>query len=487
MEKFLKPKDIFAYSIGLFGFQFIVGFLNSYQAEFYSSVLGADFAIIGILILIVKIVSAGFDPFVGTMIERMNSKHGKLKPFIIYSTIPLLILTILLFTKVDIQGSMLYVYIFATFLLWSMAMTLGDVPSQALVSVLTPNPEEKTNTISLANTFKSIGLVACVAIVPIICTIVPDGSAGFTEGAPISNVEYFVSSVVIAFLGCALFMLIFFFNKERVPYKVTKTTFKDMTQAVKGNKPLILVLISCFLGFGRQIQTGIGIQAANVLIGNQNLAMLLGITAGIGALVSMLLMPVLLKKFDERKVYIAVSVYGFIVSLITFIVGPINIVIMLVLLFLVGLQFGVINILPMVMVADCVDYYEYKTGKRNEGAAYAVLTLTIKVTLALSTALGLIMLSVANYNATNADFSDSTKTLVYCSYAFFPGLFSLLSIIPIFKYNLVGKKKQEIADALQQRRLALNANLSDEAVSLEPSNSDVDSNDFKNKSDNDNN
>ena len=39
--------------------------------------------------------------------------------------------------------------------------------------------------------------------------------------------------------------------------------------------------------------------------------------------------------------------------------------------------------MPMIMTADCVDYYEYETGKRMEGAAYSILTLTIKVCLAL--------------------------------------------------------------------------------------------------------
>ncbi|MDR2266532.1 MAG: glycoside-pentoside-hexuronide (GPH):cation symporter [Christensenellaceae bacterium] len=457
-KKFLSTKDIICYSLGLFGFQFIVGYLNSYQAEFYQGVLAADFAIIGVLLLIVKVVSATFDPFVGTMIERIKSKHGKLKPFIIATAAPLALLTVLLFVEVPFRGAGLYVYIFATFLIWSLAMTLGDVPSQALASVLTPNPVEKTNVISLSNTFKSIGLVACVAFVPIICTIVPQGSPGFAEGDAISSLEYLISAIVIGVLGTLLFLLIFFFNKERVPYKVTKTSFKEMASAVKGNKPLLLTLASCFLGFGRQIQTGIGVQAANVLVGSQNFALVLGITAGIGALVSMSIMPILIKKFNEKKVYIGVSIYGFVVSMITFLVGTTNIFVMFALLFLVGLQFGVVNILPMVMVADSVDYYEHKTGKRNEGAAYAALSLTIKVTLAMSTALALIMLSVAKYDANipQSEIKDSTKKLVYFAYAFLPGLFSLLSIIPIFKYDLIGKKKLAIAEELQKRRANAN-------------------------------
>ena len=39
-------KEIAAYSLGLFGFQAIVGLLNSYQAEFDASILGADIAVV---------------------------------------------------------------------------------------------------------------------------------------------------------------------------------------------------------------------------------------------------------------------------------------------------------------------------------------------------------------------------------------------------------------------------------------------------------
>ena len=48
-------KEIAAYSLGLFGFQAIVGLLNSYQAEFDASILGADIAVVGILVLVAKI------------------------------------------------------------------------------------------------------------------------------------------------------------------------------------------------------------------------------------------------------------------------------------------------------------------------------------------------------------------------------------------------------------------------------------------------
>ena len=477
-QKHMNFKEIAAYSLGLFGFQAIVGLLNSYQAEFDASILGADIAVVGILILIAKIVSAVFDPIVGNMIDRSKSKHGKFKSMIMYSILPLLLFTSVVFVDVPFKNNkmLIYVWIFVTYLIWSLAMTLGDVPSQGIASVLTPNPTERTNVVSISNTFKQIGFSACVVVVPVVCLIVPGGSQviGF-EGetdTPMIGGEYFWTAVLTAVLGCVLFALIPMLNKERVPYvSGEKTTTKDMIQALKNNKPLMLVIISYFLGFGRQMAMGIQVQAANVLLGSQNLVAVLGIVTAIGSMVSMAICPILIKKLGEKRVYLIMSFYGFAVSVLSFIVGflwfrnPDNMVLTVLFylfLFLIGLQFGAVTLMPMIMTADCVDYYEYETGKRMEGAAYSVLTLTIKVCLALGTALGLVFVQFSGYSdtvaqitaGTAAGFDVGTKDIIFFAYTVMPGILALLSTIPMFKYDIVGEKKAKIASELAVRREA---------------------------------
>ena len=106
------------------------------------------------------------------------------------------------------------------------------------------------------------------------------------------------------------------------------------------------------------------------------------------------------------------------------------------------------------MVADSVDYYEHKTGKRTEGVAYAVLSFSIKVTLALGAAvcLAVIFSDMVGYSATATDFTFETKRGVYFAYTVIPGITSLLAAIPILKYDLVGAKKKAINDELRARR-----------------------------------
>ena len=475
-KKYMNFKEIAAYSLGLFGFQAIVGLLNSYQAEFDASILGADIAIVGILILVAKIISAIADPIVGGMVDRSKSKHGKFKSMIIYSIAPLLIFTAVVFIKVPFSGVSLYAWIFITYLIWSIAMTMGDVPSQGIASALTPDPTERTNVVSISNTFKQIGFSACVVIVPIVCLIIPNGSKVIVKKGetdlPMIALEYLGTAILTAILGCVLFALIPLINKERVKVESNeKITAKDMLRALKDNKPLMLVIVSYFLGFGRQMAMGIQVQAANVLLGSQNLVAVLGIVTAVGSMISMALCPLLIKKMNEKNAYILLSVYGFAASIFSFVIGhfwfqnPENTVLTILFyasLFLIGLQFGAVTLMPMIMTADAVDYYEYETGKRMEGAAYSILTLTIKVCLALGTALGLVFVqfsgyadTLANINAgTATGFTTNTKDIIFFAYTAVPGILALLSVIPMLKYDIVGEKKAKISAALQERRSA---------------------------------
>lgn len=193
------------------------------------------------------------------------------------------------------------------------------------------------------------------------------------------------------------------------------------------------------------------------------LVAVLGIVTAVGSMISMALCPLLIKKLDERKAYILLSVYGFAASIFSFVIGhfwfqsPDNMVLTVLFyasLFLIGLQFGAVTLMPMIMTADCVDYYEYETGKRMEGAAYSILTLTIKVCLALGTAVGLIFVQVSGYyDALGAGtFTTKTKDIIFFAYTALPGVLALLSIFPMFKYDIVGEKKAQISAALSQRR-----------------------------------
>lgn len=461
--KHLKFGEVLVFALGLFGLQMVIFYLNSYQVEFYGAskmVPAEQMVIVPFIILGARIVSALFDPIIGNLIDRKKTgKLGKLKPFILYSIAPLLIFTIIIFLKLPFKGFGLYAWIFVTTTAWSIAMTVADVPSQAMSAVLTPDPTERTNVIGFSGTLRSIGQAAPYVVVPVICAIVPKG-ATLSSGS-LNMEEYLVSAIVIGILGCLMLSLIVFFNKERVPYVSEKMDAKTMFQTIKGNKYLLLIVASYFLGFARQGAMAIQLQAATAILGSANRIIILGISTAVGTMISMALTPLLIKHLDERKVFVGLSVYGFVSSLIAFLVGKYssyNLPALIAVLFLIGLQFGAVNIMPMVMVADSVDYYEHKTGKRVEGIAYAVLSFSIKVTLALGAAvcLAVVYSKSVGYDATidPANITKKTKDGVFFSYTLIPGITSLLAAIPILFYDLTKDKKRKISEELNSRRSA---------------------------------
>ncbi|MDD4839232.1 MAG: MFS transporter [Clostridia bacterium] len=460
-KKGISMGEILTYSMGLLGLQCVIGYMNSYQAQFYNKTMAADMAIIGIIMLAAKLISSFADPIIGSLIDRSNIKSGKLRPWIAISILPFFMLSILIFIVVPFRGVGLYCYIFVTFLLWSISMSLADIPSQGMLAMLTPNPVERNKIAGIANFLKGVGPSLPYVIVPLVCII------SKSEGGAIGQREYLISAVLIAVLGCSLFSLIFFKNRERVPYTSNKSSMKDMIVMLKGNKPLFLLLLSAFIGFTRSMGLVVQTQAAHSLIGDINLfgiaiggentIIILGVTSAISVALSMIIMPALTKKIGEKKVFIGMAIYGFIIATFTYLIyvlGIRSLASILIMLFFVGIMYGPNTFLPLIMVADCVDYYEWKTGKRTEGAHFAVLSFSIKVPMALTVAVGLIMVGLSGYSANATSFSVQTQNIIYAAFVLLPGIGCLLSAIPIFFYKLVGNEKKKIILELAERRAA---------------------------------
>ena len=85
------------YGLCIFGVQMIIGMLNSYQSQFYTSVLSADLTICAVIILVSKVLSSLSDPVIGSIIDKSRFRSGKMKPFIAISILPFAIITMVMF------------------------------------------------------------------------------------------------------------------------------------------------------------------------------------------------------------------------------------------------------------------------------------------------------------------------------------------------------------------------------------------------------
>ncbi|MGN1123114.1 MAG: MFS transporter, partial [Eubacterium sp.] len=175
------------------------------------------------------------------------------------------------------------------------------------------------------------------------------------------------------------------------------------------------------------------------------------------------------------KTFIIFCIYGASALSILFIVSKAigfnsNLVIpFLILNFFCGLQHGNTNVTPNIMIADCVDEMEYKTGKRQEGLAYAGFGLFSKIASAFTKYLGpFLVYTWSGYqfskdpNVAYAAQTDATLSKFLAIYTIIPAIFVILQGVPIFFYDMVGDKKERITAALAEKRAA-QASQSDEA------------------------
>ena len=458
-DKTLTFGKAIVYGLGIFGIQFFIGYINSYQSQFYTSVLGADLMICAIIILVAKLISSFADPIIGNIIDRSHFKSGKMKPFVAMSALPLAIVTTLIFVKINFtSNALMYVYITITTIIWNVAMSFADIPSQGMLALITPSAEERNTAAGISNFMKTIGLAAPGLVIPIICV--------FTKSDVITEKEYLITAVFIDIVGLLCYLALIKGSKEVVKSAPSKMSFKAMFIEMKSNRNLVMVFLLLMLGFGRNMGMSVGVQAASVLfdkiefagitLSGENLPIILGIGSTIGSVVSIVTVPMINAKWGVKKTYFVFGIYGFLVSTISYVLyvigGPSGVFRSLIAAvlyqFFIGFMFGTHGFTPMVMLAETVDYQEMKTGKRTEGTQYAVFSLGVKVSNAFSVAVAIFLVGLCGYQAHDAYGYGLAHPVVpntiLAAQWLIPGICTLLSCIPVYFYTINKKEQKEI-------------------------------------------
>lgn len=482
--KILSVKSALIYAIGIMGVQFFVGYMNSFQMEFYNKMYSAFDANIfyaaAIIILVAKLLSCIADPIIGSVIDKCNFKGGKIRPWILYSSVPIAVMTTVIFIYIPFKSkAFMYAYITFTTVLWNIAMSFADIPSQGMLSLLTPDAEERNFAAGLVNITKGIALGAAGVIVTIVMMVL---SAIYPEGYP-DKKYYFVTALFFFVLGTALYLLIYFCNKETVKSTSSDTvSFKEMFTELKTNKMMLIVFLTFMLGFARTMALGIVVQTGGALVGKvyfpvlsdllagggeldptSNATWLIGITGAVASAVYVLFVPAINKKLGEKKTFILYGTYGGAVSLISFFIylfspadSPIRsgvgaVLFIWITQIFISFMLTPNNLLPQIMTADIVDYTEWKTGKRKEGICFAILSMSIKISNALAVAVGILLIGISGY-IDGVTVTTKMQNIVMFAYTAMPGISTALAMIPMFFYKIDGKTKTVMRKELAERR-----------------------------------
>lgn len=474
--RYVGVKENLAYGFAnagqVFGYNLVAG---GYLSLFFTKVFGIPPAAVSTMILILGIWDTINDPLMGGIIDKTRTRYGKLRPYLLIVPIPLAISTIMLFAGPEILAdakstTVKIVYMYISYIIWEMFYTLGDVPFWGLSTAISPNPNDRTRAISSARFISSIvGGISTPMLV-----VMMDLSNSGTWKLTLSQ-DFLILAIIAGTFGMALFSLAGLKTKERVVQSIKEPSIIDGFKVLFKNKPLLLIII------GNVVGTLAGL--ANVFqtyyyseVLNLNSAVLwINLPGTIFGFLTYLLIPKLKKRFDNRQIVILNIVTRFAVSAFVFLVGLkfynssiLGISILLMIQNFVFSFFNTINmVIPTEMIGDTVDYMEWKTGERNEGVSFSVLTFIGKLTGSVSTSIGTALLPVIGLVfATGADGvvttskGENTDLCIWALFTIIPWALNLLSIVPYLFYDLKGEKLEKIRSDMKERREQLSKEVS---------------------------
>lgn len=483
MEKYTPKKEWLAYCVGALGQGMVYAIMSSYISDFYMNVLKLTPLFVLLLMLFARIWDAINDPIMGYIMDRAHPKRGKMRPYLLYTPIPIAILTVLLFYAPNLSGVSLMVYASVTYVLWGMIYTSSDVPFWSLPNAMTPNPAERGDIISKGRTANGVGSAVPMAFFMVLGFILPKFNLSGTE---LEKTKYMVIALFCAIVGNILFASVYFKTKERVhipdPPKRKKGE-KTALGRIFSCKPLMLTALMGVLSSARYMyQAGavhvarysfyIGKDLTGLSLAEKEAALqsnvslvstVFQVASALGMFGAMLLMPLLFRKFNYKQIIIFTSLLGAVASVIVWFLGYERFWLCVPFFVISCIPLGAINVCSFAMIGDCLDYMEWKTGARLTGLGSAIQSFVTKFGNAISTSFIIVMYMIVNLNvadinasvtANPLEMTEAVRTGMFSLISIIPAVSLLLCTVPLFFYDLVGEKKDRITKELAEQRAA---------------------------------
>ena len=448
MQK-LTSREKYSYGIGAYGKDLACGIVYTFLMIYFTDVVGINPAFVGTLFLMARLWDAINDPIMGMIVDNTRSRFGKFRPWIFIGTILNSVVLFLLFRKPDLEGTSLYLYYSVMYILWGMTYTIMDIPYWSMIPTLATTKEDREKISVVPRIFASLGGL----------TVTTFGIALVNKlgnGNQIKGFEYFALGIVIIFIISTIVTCINVKEKTQVQVNNEKVNIKQAFNILKQNDQL-LVFIGIVLAYNlaMQLAGGAAIYYFKYVAGKESLFSVYSFfkVAEIGGL---MLFPVVTRKIGRQQVFRMATIlpmFGLITLFISGLIAPQSILFISVSAVLLNLGSGFLLGSTTVMLADIVDYGEYKLGSRNESIIFSAQTLLVKLASALSGWLIGVGLSLIGYVAGAAVQSNITIIGIRVIMTIIPSIVALVMyVIYKSKYKINGSFHDEILQVIGSRK-----------------------------------
>ncbi|MEV6348034.1 glycoside-pentoside-hexuronide (GPH):cation symporter [Actinoplanes sp. NPDC051851] len=423
-----------AYGWGSLGNNIVYGFVATYLALFYTDELGITAAAASLLFLLVRVFDALFDPIMGMLVDRTSSRWGRFRPYLLLAPPVLALLTVVLFSVPAGNGTTTLVLAYLTYLLWGLSFTAMDVPYWSMSAALTLDARERTSLVMVPRTLASIGFIGVnLVTLPLV------GALSWNQVA-----------ILYAVIAVALTWVTFTRVRERKDYVPSPHYGPlEMVRLFRQNTPLQLLLVAMLLT--EAAFTIRSIIPAYYLRYNFDAEDLVPLFVGIFAITTIigsLLSPLAARTWGKRRAALTGIAVTTVTSLGGWLTGYGSLPPMLFWIAVTGLGYGITNITLLSMLADTVEYGQWKTGRRTEGLVFSTNIFKTKVASAIGASLPLALLAAFGYHAGETQTSTTLNGL-HATMTLVPGLIGFLAVLPLLRYALDERRHADLVRELE--------------------------------------
>lgn len=448
----LTIRERLSYGLGDVGGNLVFAPVSAFILFYFTDVVGIGAAIAGTLLLFGRLLDGTLDLIVGTLIDRTSTRWGKARPWILFAT-PVLVISFALLFNVPAglgqTGKEVYAFVFY-FLCLGVGFVSSNLAYHTLLSVITSSTRMRVS-LTVIRTFFAIftTLVVNVITVPVVTSL------GSGQGA------WTTVTATYAILAAASFLVLFFGTRERVkailpPEKGARLPVGQKIGHLVRNPYFFLAFAFFLLTYLLNGTASVGIYFAKDVLGDPNLYSFIGLVGILPLLIGIWFMAPIIGRFGKRRamlVGIAISIVGAAIALI----DPTNLIFVVV----GGLVRGVGSIpsaaAMFALVADVVDFGEWKRGVRLDGMTYAAATAGQNFGAGLGAALVGWILAAGSYDATAKVQSASAISSEIFLMLWLPLIVTVLLGIVTFFFN-VDKHLPQVQRDLAKARAAASSN-----------------------------
>jgi len=503
-------RDKVAYAAGDFGCNMSFALKGTVQT-FWLVYMMLETGLLSALLLIVQIWDAVNDPLIGTIIDNDHRryKHGKFKQYIFIGACGLLIGGAAVFLPFPNAPVVVKAMLFIIgYVIWDAFYTIANVPYGSMLSLVTADAGERAQLSTWRSIGSMVGNMLPGMILPMLIwkKVTFDGTtdflskidasgfdaASFTTN-PLTGEAYKVGDAVLSpatgkqveiLLGervffAALIMgilgfIAFLFMLKKITIRVDENTVKTNESAGKfnvlkafvnfmKNRPAVgatLAAMGMFLGMNAA-NTANTIMFATYF----NMASMSGVVQMIGFLPMFLFMPFItkiVKKYGKKEASVAgtlVSLAGGVIMLLFPLINNVNTALIVYLLGLVifGIGMGVYTCVSWALMADAIDYNEWKFGTREEGTVYSLHSFFRKLAQGVGPSIVMLMMGALGYVSSLGTIGQSAETAKNMCWLV-AGLYMFSAVVQFIGlgliYNLDKKTLTQMNEELAARKAA---------------------------------